>query len=52
VEWHGRRREVTEIQHEWREPEGRAFLVLLDGDERVRLLHREREDRWYAAPGG
>ncbi|HEY8492188.1 MAG TPA: hypothetical protein VIO14_14490 [Dehalococcoidia bacterium] len=52
VRWRGQWRQVTAVEEQWREPDGRAFIVRLEGGERLRLLYREGRDVWSATTLG
>ena len=52
VTWRGTRYEVLAVEREWQEPRRRCYLVLLEGDLRLRLCYYERNQRWSAVEVG
>jgi hypothetical protein len=52
VTWRGTQHEVLDVEHEWKEPRRRCYLVLLEGDLRLRLCYYERTQRWSAVEAG
>lgn len=46
LHWQGQRLEITEIEAQWRTPEGRWFRVRAANDHRFELFYNEKDDGW------
>jgi len=44
--WGGRHYRVVHIEQRWRTPDGPAFRLRTEGEERFELRYHEIEDRW------
>jgi hypothetical protein len=50
VHWQGERFVVSEVQAQWRTPQGVAFRVVTEGGLDFELLYEEASDRWQMTP--
>ena len=50
LHWNQQRLEITFVEAQWRNPDGRCFRVRTQGGQRFELQYDEVSDRWQINP--